>query len=55
MYKRSGKHASYIVLLSAALLISLFINVNAQTKLIKRNGWYRDAPIEVVSAQRHSA
>ena len=47
MYKRSGKHTSYIVVLSVALLISLSINVNAQTKLIKRNGWYRNAPIEV--------
>jgi hypothetical protein len=47
MYKRSSKHILYIVWLSAAILISLSIDADAQTKLIKRNGWYRNAPIEV--------
>ncbi len=47
MYKRSGKHIPYMVALSIALSISLTIDAHAQTKLIKRNGWYRDAAIEV--------
>ena len=51
MYKRSSKHILYIVWLSAAILISLSIDAGAQTKLIKRNGWYRDAPIEVFDLQ----
>jgi hypothetical protein len=36
-----------MVALSIALSISLTIDAHAQTKLIKRNGWYRDAAIEV--------
>jgi hypothetical protein len=47
MYKRSSKHILYIVWLSAAILLSLSIDADAQPKLIKRNGWYRNAPIEV--------
>ena len=47
MYKRLSNHILYIVGLSAILLPPLAVNAEAQTKLIKRNGWYQGAPIEV--------
>jgi hypothetical protein len=46
MHKRSVKRLPYTVL-AFALLFSLTAGAQAQQKFIKRNGWYRDAPIEV--------
>ena len=47
MYKRLRNHILYVVGLSAILLPPLAVKAEAQTKLIKRNGWYQGAPIEV--------
>ena len=46
MYKRYGK-SIFLITFSFALLFSLAAGAQAQTKLIKRNGWYQNAPIEV--------
>ncbi len=48
MHKQSSSCAhTCLTVLSALFLFSLTTSAHAQTALIKRNGWYRNAPIEV--------
>ena len=47
MYKQSAMSIVCNTVVSFVLLLSLTAGAHAQTKLIKRNGWYRDPPIEV--------
>jgi hypothetical protein len=47
MHRQSGQAIFSNAVLSIALLLSLTAVAQAQTKSIKRNGWYLNAPIEV--------
>ena len=48
MHKQLSSCAyTYLTVLPALFLFSFTIGAHAQTTLIKRNGWYRNAPIEV--------
>lgn len=47
MYQRFSKHIPRLTVLTAICLFSVPAGALAQGKLVKRNGWYRNAPIEV--------
>src|SRR4051794_27085581 len=47
MSKLLSRRVPYMTGLSAVFLVSFSLAAGAQTKLIKRNGWFQKAPIEV--------